>query len=77
MSSRASWAASCSRPALVPFPSLAVRLLLGEMGQALLLDSTRVFPRRLERAAFRFRHPGLAAALRAALAVGTRPVDAG
>ena len=65
------------RPAFVPFPALAVRLLLGEMGRALLLDSTRVLPRRLERAGFRFRHPGLAAALRAALADGTRPVDAG
>jgi uncharacterized protein (TIGR01777 family) len=56
------------RPALVPLPAPAVRLLLGEMGQALLLDSARVVPRRLERAAFRFRHPGLEAALRAALA---------
>ena len=50
----------------------AVRLLLGEMGQALLLDSARVLPRRLERAGFRFRHPDLEAALRAALADRTR-----
>jgi uncharacterized protein (TIGR01777 family) len=56
------------RPTLVPLPALAVRLLLGEMGQALLLDSARVLPRRLERAGFRFRHPGLETALRAALA---------
>ena len=46
------------RPTLVPLPAFAVRLLLGEMGQALLLDSARVLPRRLERASFRFRHPG-------------------
>jgi NAD dependent epimerase/dehydratase family enzyme len=38
------------------------------MGQALLLASARVVPRRLERAGFRFQHPGLEAALRAALA---------
>jgi NAD dependent epimerase/dehydratase family enzyme len=38
------------------------------MGRALLLDSARVVPRRLERAGFRFRHPGLEDALRAALA---------
>jgi NAD dependent epimerase/dehydratase family enzyme len=38
------------------------------MGQALLLDSARVLPQRLERAGFRFRHPGLETALRAALA---------
>ena len=57
-----------ARPTRVPLPAFAVRLLLGEMGQALLLDSARVLPRRLERAGFRFRHPGLEAALRAALA---------
>ena len=60
------------RPTLVPLPALAVRLLLGEMGQALLLDSARVLPQRLERAGFRFRHPDLETALRAALA-GARP----
>jgi uncharacterized protein (TIGR01777 family) len=55
------------RPTLVPLPALAVRLLLGEMGQTLLLDSARVVPRHLERAGFRFRHPDLEEALRAAL----------
>jgi len=55
------------RPTLLPLPALAVRLLFGEMGQALLLDSARVLPRRLERAGFRFRHPDLDGALRAAL----------
>jgi uncharacterized protein len=56
------------RPTLVPLPALVVRLLLGEMGRALLLDSARVVPRRLERAGFRFRHPVLEGALRAVLA---------
>lgn len=56
------------RPTLVPLPALAVRLLLGEMGQALLLDSARALPRRLERAGFRFRHPDLEDALRVVLA---------
>jgi uncharacterized protein (TIGR01777 family) len=55
------------RPTLVPLPAIAARLLLGEMGQALLLGSARVLPRRLERAGFHFRHPGLESALRAAL----------
>jgi uncharacterized protein (TIGR01777 family) len=58
------------RPTLVPLPALAVRLLLGEMGQALLLDGARALPRRLERAGFRFRHPNLEDALRAALGKG-------
>jgi uncharacterized protein (TIGR01777 family) len=56
------------RPTLLPLPALAARLLFGEMGQALLLDSARALPRRLERAGFRFRHPDLEGALRAALA---------
>ena len=55
------------RPTLVPLPALAVRLLLGEMGRALLLGSARVLPRRLERAGFHFRHPRLESALRAVL----------
>jgi uncharacterized protein (TIGR01777 family) len=55
------------RPTLVPLPGAAVRLLLGEMGQTLLLDSARVLPRRLEEASFRFRHPDVDGALRAAL----------
>ena len=55
------------RPTLLPLPAPAVRLLMGEMGQALLLASARVVPRRLERAGFRFRHPDLEGALRAAL----------
>jgi uncharacterized protein len=65
------------RPTLVPFPAFAVRLLLGEMGQALLLDSARVLPRRLERAGFRFRHPDLDGALRAALSGRSRRGRAG
>jgi uncharacterized protein len=65
------------RPTLVPFPAFAVRLLLGEMGRALLLDSARVLPRRLERAGFRFRHPDLDGALRAALSGRSRRGGAG
>jgi uncharacterized protein (TIGR01777 family) len=58
------------RPTLVPLPTAAVRLLFGEMGQALLLDSTRALPRRLERTGFRFQHPDVEGALRAALGRG-------
>lgn len=52
------------RPALVPFPAVAVRLLLGEMGNALLLASTQVQPERLVTAGFSFRHAELEPALR-------------
>jgi len=53
-----------SRPAVVPMPAVAVRLLLGEMGEELLLASTRVAPQRLEAADFHFRFPTLEPALR-------------
>jgi hypothetical protein len=52
------------RPAIIPFPAAAVRLLFGEMGDALLLASTRVEPGRLTAAGFRFRYPDLEPALR-------------
>jgi uncharacterized protein (TIGR01777 family) len=52
------------RPAGLAVPALAVRAALGEMGRELLLSSTRVEPRRLLDAGFRFRHPALERALR-------------
>ena len=55
------------RPTLMPLPGFMVRLLFGEMGQALLLDGARVLPSRLEASGFRFRYPRLEEALRAEL----------
>lgn len=56
------------RPTIFPVPAFAARLALGEMADALLLASTRVFPRELERAGFRFAYPQLEPALRHELA---------
>lgn len=53
-----------SRPTLLPVPSFALRLAVGEMADPLLLASTRVAPRRLEETGYRFRFPELRAALR-------------
>ena len=55
------------RPALVPFPAPAVKLLLGEMGTELLLSSARVEPAVLTRAGFSFRFADIEDALRAEL----------
>ena len=52
------------RPAIAPVPSLAVRALFGEMGDALLLASQRVQPRRLVDSGFEFAFPELEGALR-------------
>ena len=48
------------RPAFLPLPAFMVELLFGEMGKDLLLASTRVAPKRLQAAGFRFRDASLA-----------------
>lgn len=62
------------RPAIMPIPGLGLRALLGEFaGEA--LRSQRVIPAVLTRTGFKYAHPTLEAALRAALApepTGTR-----
>lgn len=56
------------RPALFPVPAFVVRTVFGEMGNALLLASTRGHPKRLLEAGFHFDFPDLEAALRQLLA---------
>ncbi len=51
------------RPTFFPLPEFAVNLVFGEMGDALLLDSTRVIPKRLNDAGFEFKYTQLKAAL--------------
>lgn len=55
------------RPSMFPVPGFALKLLLGEMAEELLLYSQRVSSRRLTDAGFRFAHPELEGALRHAL----------
>ncbi|WP_419864505.1 TIGR01777 family oxidoreductase [Candidatus Poriferisodalis sp.] len=55
--------AALRRPSFMSAPRLAIRAALGEMGQALLLDSTRVLPDALTDDGFSFGHPDLADAL--------------
>lgn len=58
------FAHSLQRPAVLPMPLFAVRLLFGsEMVDEALLSGTRVQPRRLLDDGFEFKHPGLAGAL--------------
>jgi uncharacterized protein (TIGR01777 family) len=51
------------RPTLLPLPEFAVSMIFGEMGDALLLASTRVLPKRLLDAGFEFKYPELKAAV--------------
>ena len=55
------------RPTLVPVPAFAVRLLLGEMGDELVLSGQKVMPRKLLASGFSFAHPDLESAIRWAL----------
>jgi uncharacterized protein len=52
------------RPALVPVPAFALRLLFGTMADHTILASQRVVPEKLAGAGFEFRHPLLDEALR-------------
>lgn len=52
------------RPTLFPVPAFAVRLLFGEMGEDLLLSSTRVEPAFLKANVYPFFHPTLEEAFR-------------
>ena len=53
-----------NRPTLVPVPSLAVKVLFGEMGTETLLASARVRPAVAEQTGFEFAYPGLEESLR-------------
>jgi uncharacterized protein (TIGR01777 family) len=52
------------RPAMVPVPAFALRLVFGRMADDTILASQRVIPKTLAGAGFEFRHPRLAEALR-------------
>lgn len=58
----AALAQALRRPAPLPVPAAALRLLLGERAQ-MLLASQRALPRRAQALGFRFRHPALEGAL--------------
>jgi len=60
------FAAVLHRPAILPVPPFALKLLFGEMSKVL-LEGQRVIPQAAERAGFRFRYSDIGPALAAAL----------
>ena len=60
-------ASALHRPALFPAPAFALRLMLGEMADALLLSSQRAEPAQLAKLHYPFHDPDLATALRSTL----------
>src|SRR5690606_11599531 len=65
-SSNSEWtaalASALSRPALFPVPAWTLKLLYGEMAQAMLLEGQAVLPEKLLYAGFRFQHADLSSA---------------
>ncbi len=57
------------RPAVLPVPAAALKLLYGEMA-TIVLTGQRVIPARLEQLGYPFRHPELEPALRDAVSAG-------
>jgi uncharacterized protein len=55
------------RPTFLPLPEFAVSMIFGEMGDALLLASTKVLPKRLLDAGFQFKYPELKPAIELAV----------
>jgi len=51
------------RPALAPAPAFAIRLVLGEMADAMVLSGQRVLPAKATRNGFEFRYPDLESTL--------------
>jgi hypothetical protein len=51
------------KPAFLPAPGFAMKLMLGEMAEELLLTGQRVLPRRAQSLGFHFRFPFIAGAL--------------
>jgi uncharacterized protein (TIGR01777 family) len=51
------------RPAFLPVPALAIKVLFGEMGQELLLCGANVIPKRLNESGYAFRYPDMETAL--------------
>lgn len=56
------------RPVFMPAPAFAMRILLGEMADALVLSGQRAVPAKAERLGFRFRYPTVDDALAAIFA---------
>ncbi|HMJ66311.1 MAG TPA: TIGR01777 family oxidoreductase [Candidatus Binatia bacterium] len=61
------------RPAILPVPGFALRMLLGQMADEALLASARVLPHRLQQSGFLFAENDLESALRKLLGKNTLP----
>lgn len=56
-----------NRPTIMSIPEFGIKLLFGEMGKTLLLEGSRVLPKKLEDAGFKFQFSNLEEALKEVL----------
>jgi uncharacterized protein (TIGR01777 family) len=56
-----------NRPTILPMPAFVAKLAFGEMGQALMLASTRVVPKKLQDTGYQFRYSNLEDAIQQAV----------
>ena len=69
-----SLARALHRPAFLPVPAFALKLILGEMSE-IVMGSQRVLPKALDRAGYQFRFPVLDSALADLLQSGSGVVE--
>ena len=55
------------RPTIFPMPLIVVKLLMGQMGEELLLAGKRILPKKISDAGYNFQYPKLEDALKNAL----------
>jgi len=55
------------RPTILPIPAFAIKLIFGEKGETLLLEGTRVLPKKLQDAGFEFKFADLEDAIKHAI----------
>lgn len=55
------------RPAVIPLPAAIVKLLFGEMADALLLGSSKIYSREIQRLGIELQHPSLSTAFTSTL----------
>jgi uncharacterized protein (TIGR01777 family) len=56
-----------NRPTFIPVPEFGVKFMFGEMGENLLLQGSRVLPKKLQDLGFAFKYPELKEALKKAI----------
>lgn len=57
-----------NRPTIFPIPEFAIKLMFGEMGETLLLQGSRVVPKRLQELGYKFKFTDLEEAMKHVLA---------